>query len=47
MERVLELTEEVDAELEEYASERTHILTETRRSRFVERWIRLLEEVAR
>lgn len=47
IDRVLELVDEVDAELDEYASERTHILTESRRRRFVESWIKLLEEAAR
>jgi len=47
MDVVLELIEDVDAELEEHASERTHILTDARRRRFVERWIKLLEEVTR
>ncbi|RLI28712.1 hypothetical protein DRO58_01570 [Candidatus Bathyarchaeota archaeon] len=47
MDRVLELIGDVDAELEEHASERTHILTDSRRRRFVESWVKLLEEVAR
>jgi len=47
MERVQELKNEVVSELEEYASERTHILIDSRRRRFVEEWVRLLEEVCR